>query len=153
MRRLAREALSALALSAALAVALGLGYPLAAWLAAHAISPWRAEGSVVSVCGRPYASLLAYAYSEDSPLFRPLPPSNTTSGLDPFVPLEYALSQVGRVSAATGIPAEELVSILLKNAEENRAAGLYIFGPGYDVVNVVEVNLRVLSMLNRTCGG
>ncbi|WP_202945694.1 potassium-transporting ATPase subunit C [Thermogladius calderae] len=135
-----------------LMIVLGFVYPAVVWLVSHAIAPWQAEGSLHVACERVIASSLVAHYNESSPLFHPFSTNMTSSGADPYVPLNYALEQVDRVSNETGLPRHLLVKLLLENAAKNNVANLHLFSPGYNIVNVEEVNLEILQILNKTCG-
>ncbi len=148
----APKVLAPLILLVALLIILGVFYPLVVWGFSHLLAPWRAEGSLNVVCGRVVSSSLISHYNESSPLFHPFKPRSTTSGLDPYVPLEYALEQVDRVANETGLPRELLVKLLVENAAKNSVSNLYIFTPDYNIVNVEEVNLEIMNML-QTCRG
>ncbi|MDO3411592.1 potassium-transporting ATPase subunit KdpC [Saccharibacillus sp. CPCC 101409] len=64
--------------------------------------------------------------------------TNSGSGLDPHISPEAAQAQVPRVSAATGLPAEELERMIEDNTQ-GRSLGLF----GEPAVNVLELNLDV----------
>ncbi|WP_440059240.1 potassium-transporting ATPase subunit C [Thermogladius sp. 4427co] len=135
-----------------LLVILGVVYPFIVWGVSHLISADKAEGSIVDVCGV-QASYLVSHYNDSNPLFRPLPPDNTSSGVDPYVPLPYALAQVDRVSNYTKIPKEILLDLIYQNVAENEVRNLYVFSPGYYIVNVEELNMEIIRILNKTCSG
>ena len=148
----APKVLAPLILLVALLLILGVFYPLVVWGFSHLLAPWRAEGSLNVVCGRVVSSSLISHYNESSPLFHPFKPSSTTSGVDPYVPLQYALDQVDRVANETGLPRDLLVELLVENAAKNNMLNLYIFTPDYNIVNVEEVNLEIMNILQK-CGG
>ncbi len=148
----APKVLAPLILLVALLIILGVFYPLVVWGFSHLLAPWRAEGSLNVVCGRVVSSSLISHYNESSPLFHPFKPSSTTSGVDPYVPLQYALDQVDRVANETGLPRGLLVELLVENAAKNNMLNLYIFTPDYNIVNVEEVNLEIMNILQK-CGG
>jgi len=145
--------LSPLILLTVLLLILGLLYPLIVWGVSHLISPWRAEGSLNMICGKVVSSSLISYYNESSPLFHPFKQDSTSSGVDPYVPLHYALEQVDRVANETNLPRDLLIKLLMDNAAKNDLLNLYIFTPGYPIVNVEEVNLEIMRILNKTCGG
>lgn len=66
----------------------------------------------------------------------------SASGLDPDIGKEAALLQVTRIAGETGIPGEDLVS-MVENHVRGRFLGLF----GQPRVNVLELNLEVLRML------
>ncbi|WP_148683438.1 potassium-transporting ATPase subunit C [Fervidicoccus fontis] len=131
---------------------LGLLYPALVWGISSLVSPWRAGGSLYTSCGKVISSDLISVYNESSPLFHPFPPNSTSSGVDPYIPLEEAMKQVERVSKETGIPREKLVDLLMSNAAYNDMIDLHVFSPGYSIVNVEEVNMQIMEMMNVTCG-
>jgi len=73
-----------------------------------------------------------------------VPPDALTasaSGLDPDVSPEYALLQVARVAAATGLPVDD-VAALVEDAVRGRTLGLL----GEPRVNVLRLNLALTTM-------
>jgi K+-transporting ATPase ATPase C chain len=66
----------------------------------------------------------------------------SASGLDPEIGKEAALLQVTRIASETGIPEEDLVSLVQEHVR-GRFLGLF----GQPRVNVLELNLEVLRML------
>ena len=63
----------------------------------------------------------------------------SASGVDPDITLEDALSQVSRISTATGISQSELTAIVNQNEEGT----LWVFGNPY--VNVLRLNLSLIQ--------
>lgn len=139
MQRYVRLAAASLALSATLMLVFGFAYPALVWALSLAVPKSGPE--------------LASCYGEKPQFFKPFAPENTSSGCDPFVPLDYALRQVPEVSRKTGLPEELVARVLRENAEKYRAANLYVLGPGYDIVNVVEVNKELAKLAERKGGG
>lgn len=71
--------------------------------------------------------------------------TSSGSGLDPHISPEAALSQIERVSVATGQPAEALEA-LVKSTTEPRTFGVL----GQPRVNIVKLNLALKELLKET---
>ena len=68
--------------------------------------------------------------------------TSSASGLDPDISPDSAKIQIGAVSKATGISADDLNNIISKNTE-GRTFGIF----GEPRVNVLMVNLEIASIL------
>lgn len=121
----------------------GLAFPLVVTGLGQVIFPYQANGSLVKLAGHTVGS-----YYIDNGFTRPVffharnesnPTNASASGVDPDIPLQDALKQVGRISGATGIPVAELRAIV--TAHEQRT--LWLFGDPY--VNVLSLNLALIS--------
>jgi len=126
---------------------LGAAYPLATWAIGRAVAPWQSGGSLLTINGTIVGSELIAQESSfnSSAFFHPLP----SSGADPYVPLNYALEQVPRISGYTGIPQQQLLRLVYGDASEDVPA---IFGPGYRYVNVVRLNYELIKLYPEVYG-
>ena len=71
--------------------------------------------------------------------------TESASGLDPHITLAGALSQINRISNATGISTKEITKIV-----ENKSRG-YILGLfGQKITNVLELNLELQKLYAKT---
>ncbi|MCL5672904.1 MAG: potassium-transporting ATPase subunit C [Nitrososphaerota archaeon] len=121
----------------------GLAYPLLITGVSQAAFPYQANGSQVQLGGRAVGS-----YYIDNGFTLPIffhgrnetnPFTASASGVDPDITLSDALSQIPRISNATGIPASSLDALVV--AHEHWT--LWITGDPY--VNVLELNLALIA--------
>ncbi|MDG7006857.1 MAG: potassium-transporting ATPase subunit C [Nitrososphaerota archaeon] len=121
----------------------GVAYPLLVTGISQVVLPYQANGSQAQLGGRVVGS-----YYIDNGFTLPVffhgrnesnPQTASASGVDPDIPLADALSQVPRVSNATGIPASSL-DALVKSHEQWT---LFLAGDPY--VNVLELNLALIG--------
>jgi potassium-transporting ATPase KdpC subunit len=77
-------------------------------------------------------------------------PAESTSGVDPHITPQQAISQIENVSASTGIPQNYLRTMIDLNIETNRADNLSAFAPTY--VNVLELNLELVRQYPNVYG-
>jgi K+-transporting ATPase ATPase C chain len=117
----------------------GLLFPLLITGIAQVILPYQANGEIVQLNGRNVGSNLIAQGFNSTKLFHARPASQSASGVDPDIPMADALSQVPRISSATGIYSTTLVSIVNGNVEGT----LWIFGSPY--VNVLKLNLILIE--------
>jgi potassium-transporting ATPase KdpC subunit len=119
----------------------GLLFPLVITGLAQVLMPGQANGSLAQYKGRPVGSeLIAQSFTNAS-LFHPW--NNSASGVDPDIAVGDALSQVPRVSNASGISAADLTTLV--NAHVERT--LWLWGDPY--VNVLQVNLALIQTYPR----
>jgi K+-transporting ATPase ATPase C chain len=117
----------------------GLLFPLVVTGFAQVLFPYQANGDIVQLHGHPIGSdLIAQNFA--SPMF--FHSRNVTlsaSGVDPHITLEDAYGQIPRISAATGIPSDELRLLVDQNVERT----IWIAGDPY--VNVLRLNLALIQ--------
>ena len=121
----------------------GLAFPLLITGVSQAAFPYQANGSQAQLGGRSVGSyyidngftLPAFFHgrNETNPL------TASASGVDPDISLADALSQVPRISGATGIAASSLDALV--TAHEQRT--LWVVGSPY--VNVLQLNLALIA--------
>ena len=117
----------------------GLFFPLVVTGIAQIILPYQANGEIVHLDGRSVGSALIAQGFNSTMLFHSRPANQSASGVDPDITLSDAISQVPRISGATGIPEARLTSIV----DENVEGTLWIFGSPY--VNVLRLNLILIG--------
>ena len=132
-----------IALSVLSMLVCGLAYPLLITGVSQAAFPYQANGSQVQLGGRTVGSyyidngftlpIFFHGRNETNPL------TASASGVDPDITLSEALSQVPRVSNATGIPVPNLDALVM--AHEHWT--LWVAGDPY--VNVLELNLALIA--------
>lgn len=115
----------------------GLLFPLIVTGFAQILFPYQANGEIVQFRGRNAGSLLI-AQNFTSPMFFH-PRNDSASGVDPDISLQDAYSQIPRIHASTGIPADALKRLVDENAERT----LWAVGDPY--VNVLELNLLLVK--------
>jgi potassium-transporting ATPase KdpC subunit len=121
----------------------GLLFPLVVAGIAQGILPNQANGSRVQLGNRTVGSyyidngftlpIFFHARNESNPL------NASASGVDPDIPLSYALYQVSRIHTATGISDASLTSLVMAHEKWT----LWIAGDPY--VNVLELNLALIN--------
>ncbi|MEM0136539.1 MAG: potassium-transporting ATPase subunit C [Thermoplasmatales archaeon] len=99
--------------------------------------PYQSQGSQVYYNGSSVGSLLVYQNFSLPVFFHPL--NSSVAGGDPDIPFSYALAQIPRVHASTGIPYSTLETVL----EKFKQYTLFFFGSPF--VNVFEVNLYLVE--------
>jgi potassium-transporting ATPase KdpC subunit len=134
-----KNSIPALRLAIVSLVLCGLVFPLVITGLAQVLVPSQANGSIVQLNGRPVGSQLIAQSFTNASLFHPRNSNESASGVDPDIALDDALSQVSRISNATGILASDLAKIINDNTE----GVFWIFGDPY--VNVLKINLILIQ--------
>jgi K+-transporting ATPase ATPase C chain len=121
----------------------GLFFPLLITGLAQLLFPYQANGQIVQLNGHAVGSVLIsqqftlpmffHGRNESNPL------TASASLVDPDIPLDQAISQIPRISDATGIPADAIRGIILRHVEGT----FWIFGSPY--VNVLRLNLALIG--------
>jgi K+-transporting ATPase ATPase C chain len=93
--------------------------------------------------GKPIGSKLIAQEFESPKFFHPRSPTDSASSVDPHITPENAFSQVSRVSKATGIAQNTLVTLIELDIERNKVSNALAFAPQY--VNVLQVNLDLVK--------
>ncbi|MDG6988280.1 MAG: potassium-transporting ATPase subunit C [Nitrososphaerota archaeon] len=121
----------------------GLVFPLVVTGIAQGAFPYQANGSQATLNGRSVGSYLVDNNFTIPVFFQGRNESNpmnaSASGVDPDIPLSYALSQVPRIHNATGIPEASLVAIVTSHVQWT----IWIGGSPY--VNVLALNLALIG--------
>jgi K+-transporting ATPase ATPase C chain len=115
----------------------GLVFPIVVTGLAQVLMPYQANGEIVQFKGRNVGSIWV-AENFTSPMFFH-PWNASASGVDPDITLQDAYSQIPRIQAATGIPANSLKQIVDSNIERT----LWVTGDPY--VNVLKLNLILIQ--------
>jgi len=119
----------------------GVAYPLLVTAIGQTALPYQSNGSQVVLDGKVVGSELI-AQSFDSPkFFHPRNSTDTASGVDPDITPDMALSQIPRISNATGIPANALKTLVELDIERNKDANGLLFAPDYVRVLNIDVEL------------
>ena len=111
----------------------GLVFPILVTGVAQVLMPYQANGELVQYNGRNAGSILVAENFNSSKFFHP--GNASASGVDPDITLQNAYSQIPRIHAATGIPADAIKQIVDENVEWT----LFLTGDPY--VNVLRLNL------------
>jgi len=121
----------------------GVLFPLIVTGVAQVAFPYQANGSLVQLGNRTIGS-----YSIDNGFTLPIffqgrnesnPLNASASGVDPDITLADALSQVPRISNATGIPAAAITAIVTAHVERT----IIVVGDPY--VNVLALNIALIT--------
>ena len=121
----------------------GILFPFLITGIAQALLPSQANGEIVTLHGHPVGSQLI-SQEFTSPGFfygrnESNPQTASASGVDPDIPLQDAIDQIPRISAATNLTQDQVLGIVNRHVE-----GTYwIFGSPY--VNVLELNLDLIN--------
>ncbi len=118
-------------------VVCGLLFPLLITGLGQALFPFQANGDMVQLNGRSVGSYLI-----DNNFTLPIffhARNNSASGVDPDISLLDAHSQIPRMHVATGIPSDQLQSLVDRNTEGT----WWVFGSPY--VNVLRINLLLIK--------
>ena len=122
-------------------VTTGVAYPLLVTAIGQTALPYQSNGSQIVLDGKVVGSELI-AQSFDSPkFFHPRNSTDTASGVDPDITPDMALSQIPRISNATGIPANALKTLVELDIERNKDANGLLFAPDYVRVLNIDVEL------------
>lgn len=114
----------------------GIFFPLLITGLAELLFPYQANGELVQFSGRVAGSyLIAQTFSQ--PVFFHAR-NDSASGVDPDITVQDAFAQVARISAATGISASSLDSLINQNTDGVSAA------LGNPYVNVLALNLALI---------
>ena len=121
----------------------GIAYPLLLVVIGEVTLPFQSNGSLFSLNDKVIGSkLIAQDFKSDK-FFHPRPAVNSTSGVDPHITPDDALSQVPRISRATGLEVNTLKTIIQLDIERNKVSNMLVFAPLY--MNVLQVNLDLIT--------
>ncbi|HJU13961.1 MAG TPA: potassium-transporting ATPase subunit C [Candidatus Nitrosotalea sp.] len=119
----------------------GIAYPLLVTAIGQAALPYQSNGSQVVLGGRTVGSELIAENFNSSKFFHPRNSTDSGSGVDPDITPEMALSQIPRISNATGIPANALQTLVELEIEKTKDSNGLFFAPDY--VNVLNTNVEL----------
>jgi K+-transporting ATPase ATPase C chain len=121
----------------------GVAYPLVVTAIGQTILPSQSNGSPVILNGKIVGSELI-SQSFDSPkFFHPRNPTESGSGVDPDITPDDALSQISRISNATGIPANALKTLVDLDIARNKETNALVFAPDY--IRVLNLNVELAT--------
>jgi K+-transporting ATPase ATPase C chain len=120
-------------------VVCGLLFPLIVTGIAQLLFPSQANGDIVKLNGQDVGSSLIAQNFTSAMFFHSR--NDSASGPDPDITVQEAYSQIPRISNATGISSESLMSMIDQNTERT----LWIAGDEY--VNVLNLNLQLIHTL------
>jgi potassium-transporting ATPase KdpC subunit len=115
----------------------GAFFPLLITGLAQVVFPYQANGEVVQLDGKVVGSNLI-AQNFTLPIFFH-PRNDSASGLDPDITVQDALSQVPRISNATGIPMADLQQLVNSKID---AQGRFV---ELEYVNVLSLNVQLVE--------
>lgn len=119
----------------------GLFFPLLITGIAQAFFPYQANGELRQLDGRNVGSELIAQSFNSSEFFQPRLANESASGVDPDITQADALSQIPRISNATG--GRVSVSALTSIVDSNVEGTFWIFGNPY--VDVLNLNLILIN--------
>ncbi len=117
----------------------GLIFPLLVTGLAQVFFPSQANGSITTISGRHVGSSLVAQSFNQSFFFHSRPSDLSASGVDPDITLQDALSQIPRISSATGIPGDRLQRIVNDNVQRT----FWLIGDPF--VNVLRLNQVLIA--------
>ncbi|MDE1769168.1 MAG: potassium-transporting ATPase subunit C [Thaumarchaeota archaeon] len=121
----------------------GVAYPLLVTAIGQTVLPSQSNGSQVILDGKIVGSELI-AQSFDSPkFFYPRNSTDSGSGVDPDITPDNALSQIPRISNATGIPMNALKTLVNLDIARNKETNALVFAPDY--VRVLNLNVELVK--------
>ena len=127
----------------------GIAYPLILVAIGQGILPFQSGGSLIKTsAGKVIGSSLIAQDFKSPKFFHTRNQSDAASGVDPDITPDYARSQIGNVSKATGIPQNPLSTLIELSVEKSRSSNLIAFSPDY--VNVLELNLELVKQYPST---
>lgn len=140
LRKELKQGLSpALRLAIVSMILCGLVFPLVITGLAQVLFPYQANGSIATLNNRNVGSNLIAQDFTNNTFFHPRTSNASASGVDPDVTLQDALSQIPRISSATGISVDSLQQVVNQNVQYT----FFIVGDPY--VNVIRLNLILIQ--------
>lgn len=136
----------------------GVAYPLLVTAIGQTAFPYQSNGSQVVLNGKTVGSELIAENFNSSKFFQPRNSTDSGSGVDPDITPDMALSQISRISNATGIPQNALKTLVELDIERNKDSNGLLFAPDY--VRVLNLNVELVKQypdeykeFNATTGG
>lgn len=115
----------------------GLFFPVLVTAVGQVLFPYQANGELAQLDGRTVGSyLIAQSFAQPA-FFHPR--NASASGADPDITIADAMSQVPRISNATGIPESSIESLVNANVDP---AGRFV---EVDYVNVLALNIQLVQ--------
>lgn len=117
----------------------GVAYPLLVTTIGQTVMPYQSNGSQVVLDDRVVGSELIAQNFNSTKFFQPR--TDSGSGVDPDITPESAISQIPKISNATGIPANVLKTLVDLDVAKNRETNALVLAPDY--VNVLNLNVEL----------
>ena len=117
----------------------GFLFPVVVTGIGQVLFPYQANGELAQLNGHNAGSYLIDNNFTLPVFFHARPSNESASGVDPDITLQDAYSQIPGVHNATGIPSDQLTTLVDQNTEGT----LWVFGSPY--VNVLRLNLALIN--------
>lgn len=121
----------------------GISYPILVTIAGQSLLPEQSNGSLVVIDGKTVGSKLIAQEFTSPKFFHSRSASESASGLDPHITKDLALSQIERISDATGIPTNHLKTMIDLDVSQNKEENWLVLAPEY--ANVLKLNLELMA--------
>ena len=105
----------------------GIAYPIIMMVIGEYSLPFQSNGSLLTLDGKPIGSKLIAQEFKSPKFFHPRSPTDSSSSVDPHITPESAFSQVSRISKATGIPQNTLLTLVELDIERNKVSNALVF--------------------------
>jgi len=119
----------------------GVAYPLLVTVIGQTTLPYQSNGSQVTLNGKVVGSELISQSFASAKFFQPR--NDSGSGVDPDITPDSAISQIPKISNATGIPANALKTLVDLDIARNKETNALVFAPDY--VNVLNINIELVK--------
>lgn len=124
-------------------VVAGISYPVLVTIAGQSLLPEQSNGSLVVIDGKTVGSKLVAQEFTSPKFFHSRSASESASGIDPHITKDSALSQIQRISDATGIPTNHLKTMIDLDVSQNKEENWLVLAPEY--ANVLKLNLELMT--------
>lgn len=124
-------------------VVAGISYPVLVTIAGQSLLPGQSNGSLVVIDGKTVGSELVAQEFTSPKFFHSRSASESASGIDPHITKDSALSQIQRISDATGIPTNHLKTMIDLDVSQNKEENWLVLAPEY--ANVLKLNLELMT--------
>ncbi len=124
-------------------VVAGISYPVLVTIAGQSLLPGPSNGSLVVIDGKTVGSKLVAQEFTSPKFFHSRSASESASGIDPHITKDSALSQIQRISDATGIPTNHLKTMIDLDVSQNKEENWLVLAPEY--ANVLKLNLELMT--------
>lgn len=124
-------------------VVAGISYPVLVTISGQSLLPGPSNGSLVVIDGKTVGSKLVAQEFTSPKFFHSRSASESASGIDPHITKDSALSQIQRISDATGIPTNHLKTMIDLDVSQNKEENWLVLAPEY--ANVLKLNLELMT--------